>query len=157
MSIMHVDRMLVGEHNLQLSQRILRSRWLTHVKGIIGTYTPPVHRIRRDLPSSIADLKKLFSRDRRAYSHGCVQLENPRLMAAAVLGTTVDHVASQIADGRNKRQDLNRKVSVYVSYFTAWPSEDGEVKYFNDVYGRDGALAKALAKERKAREQARGA
>ncbi|MGI9356319.1 MAG: L,D-transpeptidase family protein, partial [Rhizobiaceae bacterium] len=30
--------------------------------------------------------KKLFGRNKRAFSHGCVRLENPRLMAAAVLG-----------------------------------------------------------------------
>jgi len=101
--------------------------------------------------------KKLFGREKRAFSHGCVRLENPRLMAAAVLGTTVDHIGSKIADGRNKKQNLKSKVPVYVSYFTAWPSDDGEVKYYSDVYGRDGALTKALAKERKAREQARGA
>ena len=101
--------------------------------------------------------KKLFGREKRAFSHGCVRLENPRLMAAAVLGTTVDHIGSQIAGGRNKKQQLKRKVPVYVSYFTAWPSDDGEVKYYSDIYGRDGALTKALSKERKAREQARGA
>ncbi len=101
--------------------------------------------------------KKLFGRDKRAYSHGCVRLENPRLMAAAVLGTTVDSIAAKISDGRNKRQNLNGKVPVYVSYYTAWPADSGEVKYYSDVYGRDGALAKALAKERVARAQARGA
>ncbi len=95
--------------------------------------------------------KSLFKRDQRAYSHGCVRLAEPRKMAAAVLGTSVDHVSSQIRQGKNKTQRLKSKMSVYVSYFTAWPNEAGKVEFFGDVYKRDNALGKALALENKAR------
>ena len=95
--------------------------------------------------------KSLFKRNQRAYSHGCVRLAEPRKMAAAVLGTSVDHVSSQIGQGKNKTQRLKSKVHVYVSYFTAWPNEAGKVEFFGDVYKRDNALGKALALENKAR------
>jgi murein L,D-transpeptidase YcbB/YkuD len=80
-----------------------------------------------------------------------VRLAEPRKMAAAVLGTSVDHVSSQIGQGKNKTQRLKSKVHVYVSYFTAWPNEAGKVEFFGDVYKRDNALGKALALENKAR------
>ncbi|MEP2557819.1 MAG: L,D-transpeptidase family protein, partial [Rhizobiaceae bacterium] len=81
----------------------------------------------------------LFRRNERALSHGCVRLADPRGMAAAVLGSDVNHVASKLAGGRNKTQQLDKKIPVYVAYFTAWPDENGDVKFYNDMYGRDAA------------------
>lgn len=98
--------------------------------------------------------KSLFSRRTRAFSHGCVRLEDPHLMAAAVLQTSRGDVKAEIADGRNKRRNLSRKLPVYVAYFTAWPNAAGTVEYHADVYGRDGALQKAIEKEREARRSA---
>lgn len=95
--------------------------------------------------------KALFSRRTRAYSHGCVRLQHPEVMAAAVLRTTVSDVESEIGLGKNKARNLKTKLPVYVAYFTAWPNEAGEVKYFADIYGRDKALAKALDAEAKVR------
>ncbi len=88
--------------------------------------------------------KSLFKRDRRAFSHGCIRLHDPRAMAAAVLGKDKDYIASRIAQGKNDKDLLQDKVPVYVSYFTAWPSSDGSVRYFDDVYGRDKRLLKAM-------------
>lgn len=87
--------------------------------------------------------KSLFNKDVRAFSHGCVRLHDPRGMAAAVLGTTVDHVAAKIGQGHSTEK-VNRKIPVYVAYFTAWPDQDGKVEYFADIYERDDRLAKAL-------------
>ncbi|MBY4606728.1 murein L,D-transpeptidase [Rhizobium sp. 9T] len=95
--------------------------------------------------------KSFFKRDMRALSHGCVRLSNPRAMAAAVLGTTVDDVAKQIANGQNHAVKVPQKVPVYVSYFTAWPNKDGVVEYFDDVYGRDAYVKKAFDATTKAR------
>ncbi len=96
--------------------------------------------------------KNLFKRERRALSHGCVRLQNPRGMAAAVLGTTKDYISERINQGRNDKDYLKEKVPVYVSYFTAWPDPDGEVKFYNDVYDRDKHLARAMASTTKARK-----
>jgi murein L,D-transpeptidase YcbB/YkuD len=40
---------------------------------------------------------------------------------------------------------LPSKVPVYLTYFTAWPNAEGKIQYFNDIYGRDAAIARALA------------
>ena len=95
--------------------------------------------------------KSLFKKQHRAFSHGCVRLHDPQAMAAAVLGTSKDRINSKIAPGKNKTEFLNIKVPVYVSYFTAWPQEDGTVKYFNDMYGRDAHLIKAFKATEKSR------
>jgi len=88
--------------------------------------------------------KHLFKKDSRAYSAGCVRLEDPRAMAAAVLGTSEEHIASQIATGRTVKEEIGGEIPVYVSYFTAWPNADGVIEYHADVYDRDRHLLKAL-------------
>jgi L,D-transpeptidase YcbB len=88
--------------------------------------------------------KKLFGDAMRAYSHGCVRLEHPREMAAAVLGQPVEHVAEKLAKGHSTEK--TRPIPVYVAYFTAWPDASGTVGYYKDVYERDAHLEEALEK-----------
>ncbi|MBB4007874.1 L,D-transpeptidase family protein [Allorhizobium taibaishanense] len=88
--------------------------------------------------------KSFFKRDMRALSHGCVRLAEPRVMAAAVMGTTVDDIDAQIASGQNRAVQVPQKFPVYVAYFTAWPDKDGVIRYYDDVYSRDEATRKAF-------------
>ncbi|WP_309084353.1 L,D-transpeptidase family protein [Chelativorans sp.] len=97
--------------------------------------------------------KSLFGRDTRAFSHGCVRLQDPRAMAAAVLGTTVEEIATTVEKRRNMRRDLPKKIPVYVGYFTAWPEPSGGISYHPDIYDRDASLEKALAKVEELRTQ----
>lgn len=87
--------------------------------------------------------RDLFSRDSRAFSHGCVRLEKPRDMAAAVLGWSVEDVAAKLKKGHSG-VDIPSKIPVYVAYFTAWPKADGGVDYFADIYKRDAHLIESL-------------
>jgi murein L,D-transpeptidase YcbB/YkuD len=64
-------------------------------------------------------------------------------MAAAVLGSTVEHVKERLAEGHNS-EDVPGQIPVYVAYFTAWPDANGRVGYYADIYGRDAKLMKAL-------------
>jgi murein L,D-transpeptidase YcbB/YkuD len=87
--------------------------------------------------------KKLFERDSRAFSHGCIRLQDPRGMAAAVLGKPVDYVIAKLAKGHSSEK-VSRKIPVYVAYFTAWPTSSGNVEYFADIYDRDSRLKLAI-------------
>ncbi|MER8628463.1 murein L,D-transpeptidase [Mesorhizobium opportunistum] len=87
--------------------------------------------------------KSFFKQDMRALSHGCVRLQDPRGMAAAVLDTSVDYIAEKLKHGHST-QDVTRKIPVYVAYFTAWPDMSGKVEYFGDVYDRDSRLKQAM-------------
>ena len=116
--------------------------------GELKILFPNTHAIyMHDTPS-----KSFFKRDMRALSHGCVRLSDPRAMAAAVLGTTIDDVAAEIAQGHNKAVAVKGNIPVYVSYFTAWPNKDGKVEYFEDVYGRDAYIEKAIEATRQVRQ-----
>ena len=89
--------------------------------------------------------KELFDRDTRAFSHGCVRLQDPRGMAAAVLGKSVDYVADKLAQGHSTER-TSLKIPVYVAYFTAWPDKHGKVEYFADIYERDARVMLAMEK-----------
>jgi murein L,D-transpeptidase YcbB/YkuD len=89
--------------------------------------------------------KPLFSKPSRAYSHGCVRVQNPRRFAELMLGWSSDEVAGAIEDRRNKEVKLPQKVPVYLTYFTAWPDAEGNVRFYDDIYGRDQLMRTAAA------------
>ncbi|HSM19454.1 MAG TPA: L,D-transpeptidase family protein, partial [Hyphomicrobiales bacterium] len=115
--------------------------------GLVKIMFPNKHSIyMHDTPA-----KQLFEKDMRAFSHGCVRLQKPREMAAAVLGKSVDYVDRRIAQGRNDSEQVTGNIPVYVSYFTAWPAADGKVRYYDDMYERDMYLARAIERTEAAR------
>jgi murein L,D-transpeptidase YcbB/YkuD len=115
--------------------------------GDLKILFPNAHAIyMHDTPS-----KSFFNRDMRALSHGCVRLQEPRKMAAAVLGISEQDVDAEIAGGKNVAEKVAAKIPVYVAYFTAWPNKDGVVEYFDDVYDRDAATLKAIDTTTRAR------
>ncbi len=48
---------------------------------------------------------------------------------------------------------MRPKIPVYIAYFTAWPNAEGKVEFFDDVYGRDTYLQRAMDATTKARAQ----
>jgi len=88
----------------------------------------------------------------RALSHGCVRLEYPREMAAAVLGKNVDDLKPYFAKGE-RSLSLSEPVPVYLTYFTAWPDlKSGKINYYDDIYGRDELMAGAVTKTESVRK-----
>jgi L,D-transpeptidase YcbB len=94
--------------------------------------------------------RDLFAKEVRAFSHGCVRLQQPHEMAAKVLGISTAVVDERVKQPTN-RLNVKNKLPVYVTYFTAWPDEQGVVQYYNDIYDRDLHLGIALEKTRAAR------
>ena len=94
--------------------------------------------------------KHLFSQPVRTYSHGCVRVQNADEFADVILereGWTPDRIRSAMSTGENRRIVLKKKVSVHITYFTAWTS-GGELVYYKDMYGRDELLKRALGENR---------
>ena len=130
-----------GAYGSKVPYNVRQSPSEANALGELKILFPNKHAIyMHDTPS-----KSLFERETRAFSHGCIRLQNPRGMAAAVLGTSVDYIAQKLKQGHSSEK-LARKIPVYVSYFTAWPGADGRVEYFADVYDRDARVLKAIEK-----------
>lgn len=129
--------------------------WHAIGRGSVGVRQPPgnsnaLGQLKILFPNSHAiymhdtPSKSLFNRDMRAFSHGCVRLQDPRGMASHVLGISVDEVGREIAQGANKALPVPHRIPVHVSYFTAWAEPGEDVKYYADVYDRDVYLEKAI-------------
>ena len=91
----------------------------------------------------------LFSRSRRDFSHGCVRLEKPAVLAEWVLQDKPQWTPARIADAMRaaKTQEvaLGNPIPVLIVYATAVVREDGEIRFFDDIYGLDEDLKEALA------------
>lgn len=92
--------------------------------------------------------KRLFSRARRCFSHGCIRLEKPLELADLLLhdepGWSFERVEKTLDTEQNYRIQLTRAMPVYLVYWTAWVDNEGIVHFRDDVYGRDGRLKTAL-------------
>ena len=87
---------------------------------------------------------ELFTKDVRAFSHGCIRVEKPAELAEWALGWPADKVHDAMQNGSNNRQvKLPAKIPVYIVYFTTFV-EGGELHFGNDLYDRDTQLVNAL-------------
>lgn len=93
----------------------------------------------------------LFSREVRAFSHGCIRLDDPFDFAYALLARqSSDPVGffQQILDsGDETRVDLEKPLPVHLVYRTAFTSVTGELQFRADIYGRDALIWDALSRE----------
>ena len=94
--------------------------------------------------------KKLFNRNVRAFSHGCIRLGKPRelLKTFASFNDNVNYKSAQKRLKGKKRQffGLNNKVPVDVVYLTAYVDYDGVMQFRNDIYGYDKMQLKSYRK-----------
>ncbi|MFT3987480.1 L,D-transpeptidase family protein [Aestuariivirga sp.] len=88
--------------------------------------------------------RELFDADSRAFSHGCVRVQNPRDFASVLLGWNREKVDANTDSRESHTVKLPKKVPIYITYFTAWPDDSGAVHYYGDIYGRDDTMLKAL-------------
>ena len=96
--------------------------------------------------------KNLFAEASRAFSHGCIRVQNPREFATVLLGWDRSKIDRETDSGISQSVALPHKIPVHITYFTAWPDSSGKINYFNDIYGRDEAMEKTLTALAAARE-----
>ena len=116
----------------------------TNVLGVVKFRFPNRHDIyMHDTPQ-----RDLFAQSVRAFSHGCMRVNNPRRLAEVILaedrGWSPEKVGSALAGG-SQEVKLERPFPVHVGYFTTRVDEDGKLGTFPDLYGHDAKLAAALS------------
>jgi murein L,D-transpeptidase YcbB/YkuD len=96
----------------------------------------------------------------RAYSHGCIRLADPFDFAYALLSRQTsnpeDVFQAHLRSGVERRVDLAEPVPVHLVYRTAYTQPEGRMQYRRDIYGRDGRIWNALAREGVALRAIRG-
>lgn len=88
--------------------------------------------------------RNLYDRTVRAFSHGCIRLEDPVALAEALLehqeAWNEDRIDQAMNAGSRRQVNLDQTVPVYLTYITTRVMDTGELALFDDIYGRDRAL-----------------
>ncbi len=89
--------------------------------------------------------KKAFLAPDRAFSHGCVRVQQILPLVEHVLGLSDPELQKIIARGHTSGQRLPAPIPVYIQYWTAVPREDGHIGFRADVYGRDARMMAVMS------------
>ena len=140
--------------------------------GTIRIYQPPgdrnaLGRIRFNFPNKFLVYqhdtpdKHLFAHDKRAYSHGCMRVENPLKYGEVLLGLALpnEHYTAdrlqKMFGGSEVNINFPTGIPDHLTYQTAFVDDDGKLQIRDDVYGRDQRLLAILkGSERKMAEGA---
>ena len=94
--------------------------------------------------------KYLFAKDERAFSHGCMRVQNPDQYAAVLLGITEpnQHYTPEKIRSMYGSSEIDLKfptpVPVNITYQTAFVDDGGKLQIRKDVYGRDASMLALL-------------
>jgi murein L,D-transpeptidase YcbB/YkuD len=98
--------------------------------------------------------KNLFARDERAFSHGCMRVQNPDQYAATLLNITMPNASYTPEKIRSMygRSEIDLKfptpIPVNITYQTAFVDDAGKLQIRKDLYGRDAAMINLLKNSR---------
>ncbi len=98
--------------------------------------------------------KNLFNRDERAFSHGCMRVQNPDQYAATLLNITEPnaHYTPEKIRSMYGSSEIDLKfptpIPVNITYQTAFVDDAGKLQFRRDVYGRDATMIALLKNAR---------
>jgi murein L,D-transpeptidase YcbB/YkuD len=129
--------------------------------GTVHIYQPPgagnaLGRIRFNFPNKFLVYqhdtpdKYLFKRAKRAYSHGCMRVQDPleygvKLLSIELPDQNYTKAKLESMFGSNEINiDLPKPIPVHLTYQTAFVDEDGKLQLRDDVYGRDARMIQIM-------------
>ncbi len=83
---------------------------------------------------------ELFAESERAFSHGCVRLEQPGELARLLLsadGRTQSEIDTYEILNSTKKVNLRTPLPVHLTYQTAWVDDAGVTQFRDDIYDHD--------------------
>ena len=117
----------------------------TNALGYVKFLFPNKHNVYlHDTPADA-----LFKRIGRAFSHGCVRVEEPETLAQYVLRDqpewTPDRISAAMRAGEQRHVKLTHAIPIHIVYMTARVDPNGGLHFQNDVYGYDATQARTGA------------
>jgi len=129
--------------------------------GTIHIYQPPgdanaLGRIRFNFPNKFLVYqhdtpdKNLFAKEKRAFSHGCMRVQDPVKYAEVLLsialpkeGYTQDRIR-HLFGSSELNINFPQHIPVHITYQTAYVDDAGKLVILEDVYGRDARMIQIL-------------
>ncbi len=100
--------------------------------------------------------KHLFAKEKRAFSHGCMRVQNPLTYGEKLLSLVLpkEHYTEARLEGMFGGSEINinfpKFIPVHLTYQTAFVDDAGKLQMREDVYGRDARMFAILkSNERK--------
>jgi murein L,D-transpeptidase YcbB/YkuD len=129
--------------------------------GSVRVYQPPGERnalgqIRFNFPNKFlvyqhdTPEKHYFAHEKRAYSHGCMRVQDPikyaevLLSLAAPRGNHTQESVRRMLGGQEHQIDFQTHIPVHITYQTAFVDDAGKLQVRDDVYGLDAKLLSIL-------------
>ena len=92
--------------------------------------------------------KSLFNESSRAFSHGCMRIQEPFKLAQFLLKNDPswddEKINAAMNAGTERTVTLNERVPVFIVYFTSFVDRDGKINFRKDIYERDNRLAEMM-------------
>lgn len=129
--------------------------------GTVRIWQPPgdrnaLGRIRFNFPNKFLVYqhdtpdKNLFAHEKRAYSHGCMRVQDPLMYGEKILSLALpqEHYTAarlqKMFGGNEININFPKTIPVHLTYQTAFVDDDGKLQVRGDVYGRDARVLQAL-------------
>ncbi len=129
--------------------------------GTVRIYQPPgaanaLGRIRFNFPNKFLVYqhdtpdKHLFAKDKRAFSHGCMRVQNPLTYGEKLLSLALPNERysearlEKMFGGSEININFPKPIWVHLTYQTAFVDESGKLQLREDVYGRDARMIAIL-------------
>ena len=139
------DKNYLADHNMEWNGGNVRQKpGPENALGLVKFMFPNPNDIyMHDSPS-----KTLFGFEKRIFSHGCINVEKAKELAVAMMKDypdwTIDKIDAAMSGEKETPFKLTKKIPIYIGYFTAWVSKEGDIGFFPDVYERDVKLNSLL-------------
>jgi murein L,D-transpeptidase YcbB/YkuD len=89
--------------------------------------------------------RSLFANAKRAYSHGCVRVDQPFALAEIVLGQGwTEERVKKLKGGGERMVKMPKPLPIHIGYFSAFVDENGKLQLREDVYGYSQKVKAAL-------------
>lgn len=142
------DKNYLAENNMEMVNGQVRQKpGPKNSLGLVKFIFPNSEDIyMHDTPS-----KTLFDFEKRTFSHGCINVKQAKDLAVAMLKDYPEWTQAKIDKAMNGEEEttfkLPNKIPIYITYFTTWANEDGQISFYQDVYDRDAELSNILFPE----------
>jgi murein L,D-transpeptidase YcbB/YkuD len=140
---MVVDATTIDWSSSTLPFRFVQRPGPNNALGRVKFMFPNEHSVYlHDTPS-----RDLFDRESRAFSSGCIRVEDPLELARLLLrrGWDEERIDAMVRAGRTETVLLDDPITVLLLYWTAEADAGGRVVFHSDVYTRDAEVSSALA------------
>jgi murein L,D-transpeptidase YcbB/YkuD len=92
--------------------------------------------------------KNLFAQPVRAFSHGCIRIQEPIKLAKYLLQNDPEWPEEKIMAAMDRDAEeqvtLKEKIPVFIAYFTAFVDTEGRIHFREDIYKHDKKLGELL-------------